>query len=197
MHIPNVCTPNTILHTLPTIAQHPPAVAVNNYASPVGPALPHALAETTTSSMETSARVSHTPFLPACQYPAGLLAQLFCFLSLTLQTHLPPNVFAFFLSSPSPLPSLKIFNSVLSLPFSLPPFLPLSPPSDPAPRAYISSKTVVAPFEVILTNSEHWSRSLIGSPSFNITASAIDIDYCESMLYWISSVDKVHWMEPP
>ena len=95
-----------ILHILPTITQHPPAVAVNNYASPAGPALPHALAETTTSSMATSVRVSHTPFLSACQYLAGLLAQLFCFLCLTLQTYLPPNIIAF-LSSPSPLPSLK------------------------------------------------------------------------------------------
>ena len=113
--VPNVCTPNTILHTLPTITQHQPAVAVNNYASPAGPALPHALAETTTSSMATSVRVSHTSFsfLPACQYPAGLVAQLFCFLSLRLQTYIPPNIFPF-LSSPFPLPSLKTIYLIIS-----------------------------------------------------------------------------------
>ena len=170
MHISytmHICTPNTtILHTLPTITQHPPAVAVNNYASLAGPALPHALAETTTSSMATIARVSHTPFLPVCKYPA---AQLFCFLCLLSLLY-------------------KTLNSNLS-PSPLPPFIPLASPSDPAPHVYISSKTVVAPFK---ETSGHWSRSQqIGIPYFNITASAIDIDYREFMLYWISSVDKV------
>ena len=112
----------------PHFPQCPPAViwhmaTVNSYVSPVRQALPHALAETTTSSMATSARVSHAPFfLPVS-------TQLVCLYdsspsSLTHFKDTIPMFFTFFLSS-APLPSLKIFN----LSYLSPSFFPSPPPS--------------------------------------------------------------------